>query len=620
MKVKLLASALFFILFGTLLSGQDGTFTASAPSVVKVGDQFQYVIEGSDRGSLTLPPLNYFQLLAGPFSSFSSHSQWVNGKMTKETVATYTYVLRATKEGTLTIRPSTIRVGRKQYQTNAVEIVVNAGPSPDPDPGAAAGNQGNSGQPSTSRETQSADASEKDPVFLRVTPSKREVYVGEQFVSALKVYTRVNTRPASSSKDIPYEGYFKKSLDPDATAQRQNINGQQYITQVIQRHILIPQKTGDVVIPPYESEWMIPQRVQRRSSKSAFDSFFDDPFFNGVQDVPTKLATRPVTIKVKPLPPGAPEGFSGAVGDFSIDATLSAEEIEVNEALSLKITVRGSGNLPLLGEPKVNLPPDHDLYDETRSLNTSTAGNRISGTVTFEYPIVARHAGRFRIAPVQFAWFDPKTEEYQTATTEEFTFTVLKGKGDDSPASVYVPGVMHENVADLGTDIRDISRTSQLFTPLASSLLATRWYRWTYPIIFLLGIITVILIRLVARRNADLTLVRNRRANKLARVRLKKADRLRKSEEVGKFYEEIGKAIWGYFSDKLNIETSKLSREVVVEQLERQDISLSLRNELLRILDDSEFSRFAPSSEKSDVNQLYADAVSLIRNLENSLK
>jgi hypothetical protein len=617
MKVKLLASALFFFLFGTLLSGQDATFKALAPATVKVGDQFQYVIEGSERGSITLPPLNYFDLLAGPFSSYSSHSQWVNGKMTKETVATYTYVFRAKKEGTLSIRPSTIKVGRKAYQTNEVKIVVSAGPAPDPNQGAGAPN-GN--QPASPQTTQPVDASGNDPVFLRVTPTKREVYVGEQFVSGLKVYTRVNTRPASSSKDIPYEGFFKKSLDPDATAQRQTIGGQQYVTQVIQRHILIPQKTGEVVIPAYESEWMLQQRVQRKSSNSPFDSFFDDPFFSGVQDVPTKLSTRPVTIKVKPLPTGAPEGFSGGVGDFSMNATLSADEIEVNEALSLKITVKGTGNLPLMGEPTVNLPPDHDVYDETRSLNTSTSGKLISGTVTFEYPIVARHAGRFRIAPVQFAWFDPKTESYHTATSQEFTFTVLKGDSDDAPAAVYTPGVLQENVADLGTDIRDISRTSDPFTPLSSSLLATHWYRWAYSLIFLLGIIILILFRLVARRNADLTLVRNRQANKMARARLKKADRLRKSEDHGKFYEEVGKAIWGYLSDKLNIETSKLSREGVMEQLQQQDISDSLRKELLRILDDSEFSRFAPSSEKSDVNQLYSDAASLIRNLENSLK
>jgi len=618
MKEKLLASAIVFILFGAVLCGQDETFTAAAPSVVRVGEQFQYVIEGSERGELNLPDLSDFQLLAGPFSSYSSHSQWVNGKMTMETVVTYTHVLRANQAGTFTIPPSTVRVGRKEYKTNEVAIVVNAGSGSDP--GAGSGSNNSQARPEVEPQTSTGDGGSSDPVFLRLTPSKRNVYVGEQFVSGLRVYTRVNTRPASSSGDLPYEGFYKKSLDPDANAQRQNINGQQYITQVIQRHILIPQKSGDIVISPYESEWMVPQKVQRQSSNSLFDSFFDDPFFNGTQDVPTKLATRPLTIHVKPLPSGAPEGFSGAVGEFTIDASLSDEEIEVNEAISLKINIRGTGNLPLMGEPAVNLPPDHDLYDVSRSLNTSTSGNRISGTVNFEYPIVARHAGRFRIAPVQFSWFDPETEQYRTVSTDEFTFTVLKGENEEGAASVYVPGVMHESVEDLGTDIRDISRNSKAFAPLASSLFATRWYRWVYPIIFLLGILIVILIQVVARRNADLNLVRNRQANKMARARLKKADRLRKSEDHSKFYEEIGKAIWGYLSDKLNIETSMLSREVVMEQLLQQDISESLQEELLRILDDSEFSRFAPSSEKSDVHQLYGDAASLIRNLENKLR
>jgi hypothetical protein len=303
-----------------------------------------------------------------------------------------------------------------------------------------------------------------------------------------------------------------------------------------------------------------------------------------------------------------------------MEASLSNNEIEVNEALSLKLIIRGTGNLPLLGEPEVNLPPDHDLYDLSRSLNTSTSGNRISGSVSFEYPIVARHAGRFRIAPIQFAWFDPKTEHYHTATTEEFTFTVLKGDGEESSGNVYVPGVMHESVDNLGTDIRDITRISKGFTPLSNALFATGWYRWIYPILLFLAVIMVIMIQVVSRRNADLKLVRNRQANKMARARLKKADRLRKSEDLGKFYEEIGKAIWGYLSDKLNIETSMLSREVVTDQLNKQHISGSLQEEFLRIMDESEFSRFAPSSEKTDVDQLFSDAASLIRNLENKLK
>ncbi|HER07872.1 MAG TPA: protein BatD [Bacteroides sp.] len=615
MKLKFFPSVTLILLFSMALGGQDPVFTASAPAVVNVGEQFQYVVEGSEQGSLTLPPLGDFQLLAGPFSSYSSQSQWINGKMTMKTTVTYTHVLRATVKGTFTIPPATVKVGRKEYRTNEVQITVNeaaggAGPGGTPPGGGQAAPSG------TAPDNQPGETS---PVFLRVIPSKTEVYVGEQFVSGLKVFTRVNTRPASSSRDIPYEGFYRVSVDPDATAQRQVIGGQQYLTQVIQRHILIPQKTGEVVVAPYESEWMIPQRVQRRSQGSIFDDFFDDPFFDSYQEVPVKLFTDPVTIHVKPLPPGAPEGFTGGVGSFTLEASLSAEEIEVNEALSLRITVRGTGNLPLLGEPDVNLPPDHDLYEVTRSVNTSTSGNRISGSVTFEYPIVARHAGRFRIAPVRFAWFDPAAKQYRTGTTREFTFTVRKGETDQSPGNVYVPGIMQESVEDIGTDIRDIIRTPAPFRPLAGTLLGKSWFRLLYPLALLIFVLAIIFIRILARRNADLKLVRNRQANRSARIRLKMADRFRKAGNRDGFYDEVGKAIWGYLGDKLNIETSALSRDMILEELGRREVEEEIRKEFLRILDESEFSRFAPSSEKSDVNQLYRDAVSLIRNLENSL-
>jgi len=150
-------------------------------------------------------------------------------------------------------------------------------------------------------------------------------------------------------------------------------------------------------------------------------------------------------------------------------------------------------------------------------------------------------------------------------------------------------------------------------------LMATRWYRWVYLLAVVAGLLISLMIRKVARRNANLTLVRNRHANRSARARLKRADRFRRAGEPDKFYEEVGKAIWGYMADKLNIETSSLSREVILEDMIKRGISEEMRIEFLRILDDSEFSRFAPSSEKSDVNQLFSDSVALIRNLENSL-
>lgn len=611
MYIKRKTWIILLLLINLLVHGQDRTYIATAPAAVRMGEQFQYVIEGSKQGDISLPALDGFQLLAGPFSSYSSHSQWINGKMTMETVVSYTHILRANRVGTLTIPPATIRVGRKDYKTNELKISV-AGNGSQPDA------QGGSPGTDTSEGTTIAGEG-SDPVFLRVIPSDREVYIGEQFVSTLKVYTRVNTRPVSASKDLPYEGFYKKSLDPDASATRQDINGEQYVTQVIQRHILIPQKSGKIVIEPYESEWMLQQRVQRRSNNNVFDSFFDDPFFNGVQEIPTSLFTMPVIINVKPLPEGAPAGFTGGVGSFTLKAGLSTEEVDVNEALSLKITVSGSGNLPLMGEPEVNLPPDHDLYDVSRSVNTSVSGNRISGSVTYEYPIVARHAGRFRIAPIQFAWFDPASGSYRTTTTQEFTFTVLKGDTENATGTVYVPGIMQESVENLGTDIRDITRTAPELATVANSLMGQRWYRLSYLVIAILALIVILFIKTVSRRNADLRLVRNRQANRSARHRLKLADKFRKSKDENRFYDEIGKAIWGYLSDKLGIATSGLSREAIYGELASRGVKQDLLTEFSRILDESEFARFAPPSGSSGVDQLFNDTVQLIRNLENSL-
>jgi len=244
MGKKLLISFAALFIFGILLNAQD-VFTASAPAVVRVGEQFQYVIEGSERGVVRFPAMDNFDLLGGPYSSFSSHSQWINGKMTQKTLVSYTYILSAVREGSYNIPASTIKVGRKDYRTNVVELVVQAAGS-----GSTQGSGGRTNQ-GASEDGSVVGAAEDDAVFLRVIPSKKEVYVGEQFVSGLKVYTRVNTRPGSSATDLPYEGFYKKSLDPDANAQQQEINGQIYVTQVIQRHILIPQKTGDLKIAPY---------------------------------------------------------------------------------------------------------------------------------------------------------------------------------------------------------------------------------------------------------------------------------------------------------------------------------------------------------------------------------
>ncbi|MCA1747773.1 MAG: BatD family protein, partial [Bacteroidales bacterium] len=257
-----------------LLHAQGPEFVASAPATVQTGQQFQYTIEGNERGDVQLPAMENLVLQAGPFTSFSSSTQWINGKMTAKTTASYTYIFRASSPGDYTIPPATVKVKRESYKTNAVQIsVVGAGSSASATPSGSSGSQSAAG--ATTGNTP-AESGAEQPVFLRVQPSKTSVYVGEQFVSELKVYTSVNTRPASGLKEVPYEGFYKHALEADQTSKREDVGGQVHVTQVLQRHVLIPQKTGKLVIEPFESDWTVPQRVTTQRPRSGFDDFFSD--------------------------------------------------------------------------------------------------------------------------------------------------------------------------------------------------------------------------------------------------------------------------------------------------------------------------------------------------------
>jgi hypothetical protein len=572
------------------LLGQGVQFTASAPASIRVGQQFEYTVRGNKQGSVQLPSSSDFEVLGGPFTNYSSSTQWVNGKMKAQTTASYTYIFRGRKAGGFSLPPASIKVKKETYKTNSVSISV------------------------VDNVSSSGTSNPQQPVFLKVIPSKRSVYVGEQFVAELKVYTSVNTRPTAGLKEVPYEGFYKHAVDADQSSSRENVGGVEHVTQVLQRHVLIPQKSGKIRIEQFDSEWALPQKVSNQRSRNAFD-----PFFDRMREVPEIISTKPVTIDVKPLPANAPDGFTGGVGKFEFNAELKADKPVVNDAISFVVKISGTGNISLIGAPKIDFPPDHDVYETTKSSKISTSGNRVSGFVTFEYPIVVRHAGNFRIAPVTFTWFDPATKKYSSVTTDEFNFTVEKGEATEDSGQVYISGLRAEDVKNIGTDILDIKRQASEFSVIGKSPLSKNSYWLGYLIMFIVFITLILILPIYFRQKADVRLIRNRKANKMARSRLKIADKARKQQDGDKFFEETEKAIWGYTADKLNIELSSLSRDKISEVLSSAGISESVQEELLRIMDDCEFSRYAPSSEKSDMNKLYTDAIRLIQILEQNI-
>ncbi len=390
------------------------------------------------------------------------------------------------------------------------------------------------------------------------------------------------------------------------------IDGVQYGTGIVQRFVLYPQIPGEIRIDPVEMTVLVQERSR------VHDPFFDDPFFDNffssVSTVPRKITTRPVTIRVKPLPEPRPTDFHGAVGSFTLESDLSSSEAQLNDAITLEVTLRGSGNLNLAGEPVINFPQGIEKYDPKvtrRSTGTS------SGSKVFEYLLIPRNNGTFEIPPVSYTVFDPDQGKYVTLRTEGFTVNVSgSGSSDETMAPVYIPG---EEVKYLGQDIRYIRNGTGRLALTAAPLIAKLQYWLWFVLALFVTAVVILLRREQMKRNADIAGLRNRKAAKNARRRLAKANALLKSGRNELVNAEIARSLWGYLGDKLRLPPSEITREKCYTALREKKTDEELIAELDRILTATEYSQYAPVSEGESPAALCKRSTALISRLDNVL-
>lgn len=573
------------------LYAQKANFTAAAPAEVTMGVGFNYTITGNENintSSIELPEIEGLRHISGPSTFISTQSSIVNGKIQNITNVTFSYTFIAVKEGKITIPAVVIKSRNKNYSTNPVEINVIA----------AASNHGAKPGMSESPDTPKQFTS-SDKYFIRLIPSKQKVWLGEEIMVSAKVYTSENLR-FSEIKYPELEGFWKQELEADQQADRETINGNQYLVQVFKRDLLIPQKTGKINITPVDVTILVQQRVrtQRRNPFGDFfnDPFFNDPFFDSYQNVPENLKSNPLTIEVKPLPQNAPLSFNGATGSFSIDLSAGKDIIKVNEALTFKFTVKGKGNLALLNAPKINFPPDVEVFDPKSSKNITHSVNGTNGSVTFEYVVIPRYPGSIRIAPVDFSFFDPVKGEYQSLKTKEIIIKVEKSEAKDQAEILglqqNIPGALKEQVTSLNTDILFIKTNMPVFSIYGKILTDNIMFRIIFPAGIIIIVILFILQRKRNKRNSDLAYVRTRKARKIAVNRLKRAKKLLMDKDPG-LYDEILKALWGYIGDKLSVDQANLSRQTASEGLILNHIPEEIIQELIELIENCEMARYA---------------------------
>ena len=619
MNMKKLFCIVAFLLTAIFQMSAQNVIRVEAPDVVAVNEQFNvtFIIEGEKSPSdFQWSSGDDFQLVWGPQKGSSSSIQIINGKRSSSHQTTFTYILIPKATGTFQLPVATALLsGDRISSTQASIQVVSDGASSSQSSGKNGGKSSGGGQTSS---TGSGEISSND-LFMRLSLSRTEVVIGEPITATLKIYQRANVVGFENAKFPTFNGFWSQEtyVPNNIEFKRESLDDKIYNTAVLRTYVLIPQQSGTITIDPAELVCLVNIRTAPSTSNSLFDSFFQDEY----RTIRKRVTTPAVKVKVNPLPSGQPASFGGGVGNFGISARLTTDNLKTHDAASLVITVSGRGNVALLEEPKVNFPPDFEVYDTKTTENTDKSNGGTSGSKSFEYPFIPRSHGDFTIDPVEYSYYDVNAGKYVTLRTEPLHVKVAKGKGGDStPVTTVNSGVERKDVKSLADDIRFIFTGKPGLSGSGSFFVGSVFF-WILLALMILGATSVYLaFRKVAAMRADVAGTKNRRATKMAQKRLKQAGEYLDKNLYTAFYEELHKALIGFVSDKLNMDMSEISKDNIASALTEGGVSEEQTKAFTDLLDACEFARYSPDGGNEAMRSHYDAALKVISSIDSGLK
>jgi hypothetical protein len=596
-----------FLIVAKCTFAQDVTFKASAPGIVEVGQQFRLVYSVNAKAqNFSAQAVNGINVLAGPSTSQSNNVSIINGKVTQNFELRYTYIVQAIKEGKFKIPPAEVKVDGKVYKSNSISIeAIKAGASRQQRPANAAGITQN-------QESNTNSQVSKDDIYLKMYVNKTNVHREEQVILSIKIFSKVNLTNNNPLVLPSFDGFLNETVEVPFEWTRETINGEIYKTGVLLKYILYPQKEGKLEISPSEME-VAYQKPSARRSRSMFDEFFGS---HG--NLQTNLVSNSVTINVESLPANKPFNYSGAVGKLKLSASIDNSTVKTNDAINLKVKISGSGNLKYINPLTIEFPSDFDVYDPKVIDNIKYTEQGAIGSKNFEYLMIPRHPGEFTIPAFNFIYFNTETDKYQTEKAGQFNISVTKSEGD---TTITVSSAFtKEDVRFLGKDIRFIKTSDITLKRVNQFIFGSIEFYITYIVLALVFLVTFIVRRKRLKENANIMLLKNKKANKFAKKRLNKASGFMKLNQKEAFYEELVKAMWGYISDKLGIAFADLSKDNARSEMIAKNVEEEYIEQILNIIDRCEYARYAPVSEETKMDNLYNDAIKVISKLQQKLK
>ncbi len=595
------------------------TVKLQAPQQVEADQPFRvsYVVNTQSIDEFDVADFTNFEVDFGPAQSRQSSMSIINGKTTQSSSITFTYTIRALKEGTFKLPVATVTSGGKEYKSNTASVQVLPNVGGNSQGYQQRGSQQSGGQQSRQQSTatrmrtqQAGDAITKNDLYVTATASKHTVYEQEAIFVTYKIYTLVDIS-SCDAKMPSLDGFLIQEvpLSQGRSLKMEHVNGKNYGTVVWMQYVLFPQQTGKLKIPAINFDMEV---IQQNRYVDPIQAFLSG---GGMSTHVTKTVVAPaLEFDVKALPE-RPANFSGAVGtDFHISGNLTPEQVDANDAVQLRLVVSGTGNMKLISAPTVDWPKDFETYDPKQTDKTKLTTKGTTGNMVYDYTAVARHGGRYSIAPVEFCYFDTKAHAYRTVKTDSFHVAVAKTAG-----RIAREDNSQEELKVLNDDIRFIKIGTRGLHRYHNKFFGTGPYWLAYGLLAVVFLIAVAIVYRQAKESGNLQKRRHKKASRVASKRLKNAKKLLTKKQEGEFYDEVTRALWGYVGDKLNLPVASLTKDNVSEQLLSRGVEQAEADTFLRVLADCEFARFAPGDSQANMDKVFRDASDIINQLDNKL-
>ena len=536
-----------------------------------------------DGDNFNPPSFNGFRVVGGPNQSVSN--SWINGVRTFS--KTYSYFLTPEKKGNYTIGQASIEIDGDIYKTLPVKVQVTEAVESSLSPG-------------------SPSSVVDDDIELSIEISKSNPYLNEPISVEFKLLfnPKINVTNLGEIDNPEFKNFWSQNIKiPRLEIKSTSYKGQRYNYVTWKKALLFPQKAGDLELLPLTLDVTIDVPTNRRD-------FFGNTIYTQTSK---KVASRKRIIKVKNFPEnGKPESFNGAVGNFDISLNSSKSQLKATESFQLEFKVNGNGNLKLFSLPEITVPSSLEKYapEFKEKINTSLSG--MNGEISNVYTIVPQYQGKYPIPPVEFSFFNPKTEQYVTLYSNESIVDVLDGPTRLSESNVQASNPVSNSITS-SDQFNFIKLSSDFIQIDRKNIIDSKKILFTLFIIPIIILVLAIVYFNLRNKKVSENILKSRDADLLARQYLNNAKIDMNNKDS--FYASLENALFNFIKSKYLIEREDFSKDRLKSILEKDKISDNIIKDLIDIINSCELARYTPTTPEG-MDQDYEKAVKVISNFD----